>query len=165
MALLAGIDERFSVGQACVSFFQLSGILSVVVAVVDVGLGNAMAVSAGVEHGSGGVHRLRREKHRAGHVVELLDAVADVLASLVQSAPADDARVAVVAMERFQPLGDEVRAGPFVAIHLLAAFEQSVAAPVAELAPDEVTEPVSVIKEALLENFLVQARAVESGGE
>ncbi len=80
---------------------------------------------------------------------------------LVERAPADDRRVRVVPLQRLEPFGDVRRRRP------LAVGRRAVAAdaPVAELAPHEVAEPVRVEQVSLLEDLLVQAGTVEPGRE
>ncbi len=117
-----------------------------------------MGVAGGVDHGAARVGLLGGQEHRPGDVVQGGDPVVQVLVRLVQRAPADDRRVGVVAFQRFQPLGDVARVGTLVVV-----ADPGLAAPVAELAPDEVAEPVGVVEVALLEHLLVQPGAVEAG--
>ena len=85
----------------------------------------------------------------------------DRLPRLVERAPADDAGMRVVALQHLQPLGDVVRPGLLM---LAVQRPHLAAAPVAELAPHDVAQPVGVVEEALLEDLLVQPRAVEARG-
>jgi hypothetical protein len=120
----------------------------------------AVRVARRVDDRAGGVGRLRRQVHAEGHVVELGDAVVQPLVRLVERAPADDGRMIAVAFQHLEPLRDEARGGLLVLPEGAAPRD----APVAELGPDQVAEPVGVIEEPLLEDLLVQARSVESGG-
>jgi hypothetical protein len=92
-------------------------------------------------------------------VVKAADPVARHLPGLVEGAPPDDRGVRVVALQDLQPLRDV--AGVLALVVVLGAAAG--ASPVGELPPDEVAQPVRVEEEALLEHFLVQARAVEAG--
>ncbi len=60
---------------------------------------------------------------------------------------------------RFQPLGDIGRPRLLVLGH----GAKTAAAPIRELAPDQVAQAVGMVQEALLEHFLVQPGAVETG--
>ncbi len=148
-----------SFDEICHLLRELGRVLLVVVRVPDVRLRHAVRVPGRVEHRTAGVGGLGGQEHRAGHVVELGDPVVQQLVRLVQRAPADDARVAVVAFDRLEPLAD-VRRGRLLVV-LVGVTDAG--SPVAELAPDQVPEPVRVVQEPLLEHLLVQARAVEPG--
>ena len=66
----------------------------------------------------------------------------------------------IIALQAFQPLRDVIGSR-----QLMFAIERplATAAPIAKLAPDDIAEPIGMIKEAFLKDFLMQARAIEAG--
>ena len=158
--VVAHVGVGLAFGQRSHERGELLGILLVVVAVVDVRLGHTVRIPRRVEHRPRLIHRFRRQEEAARHIVQDGDAVRDELPRLVQRAPADDGRVRVVALQRLQPLRDVGRARLLV----VAIRPEAVAAPIGELAPHQVAQPIGVIEEALLEHLLMQPRAVEAGG-
>ena len=126
-------------------------VLLVVVHVVDVGL--HVVVAAGINAGAGGIGGLGGQVHGAQHVVVLGAAVA--VPRLIERAPADERGVVEIALDLLQPLGQHAEHGLGAGV---------IQAPVGELAPHQVAQAVAVIEEALLEDLLMQARAIEAAG-
>jgi len=119
-----------------------------------------VGVSGRVDHRSGGIGKLGSQEHCLRDIVQHGQPIMQDLVCFVEGAPADDGGVVVVAPEHFQPLRHEARCGLLVVPYRSGAGN----APVAELTPQQVAEPVCVVEETFLEDLLVQAGTVESSG-
>ena len=133
-------------------------LVNVIVRVVNVRADDPVGVAGRIQNRPGQVHGLCRQVHSLGDIVQHGCFVADELAGLVQRAPADNARVRIIPLQRFQPLRNVAGIGLVVII----ARPVGSAAPVAELAPDEIAQPVGVVQKPLFKDFLVQTRPVEA---
>ena len=166
---------RLIAQESVVALFKRLRILIVIVCIVDVALRHGVRIAGDIENGAGEVRGLRRHEQSTHDVVVIGDALIHAAQRFIERTPADNARVVVIAHERFHPLREKGR-GVITAVVIAAAHHCAVVVfppaahrlhaaetPVAELAPDKITEPVGVIEEAFLKHLLVQARAVEAG--
>ena len=124
---------------------ELSGILFVVVYVVDVG--NNVNVSGCVDNGTHGIKS----------VSEVVNCSENVLvasfACFVEGTPTDDGRMVVVSVDFCEPFGNDGEKGSGILF---------VKTPVREFAPEEVAELVCVIDVSGFKHLHVHTSAVEA---
>ena len=103
---------------------------------------------------AGGIQHRPRGIESAGEVYqEAHEFAVLILLGFVERTPADQRGVVAIALEFFQPFGQEI-APRFRA--------RDVQPPVGLFTPYEVAQPVAMVEEALFKDLFVQARAVEA---
>ena len=126
---------------------EFFGILLIVVAIGQLAQAVHMRPAGGIQHRPRGIESAG-EVYQEAHEFAVL-----ILLGFVERAPADQRGVVAIALEFFQPFGQEI-APRFRA--------RDVQPPVGLFTPYEVAQPVAMVEEALFKDLFVQARAVEA---
>ena len=146
------VIERAAGAERFVMRGERRRILLIIVHVVNIG--DDMEVAARIDARARGVELLRHAVDHGQQAVEL--AAAFAVPRLVERAPADNGRVVEIAAHGVKPFAEEgFQCGRIAVIE----------APVCHLAPGQIAEAVAVVEEARFKHLLVQARAVETGGQ